>query len=136
LMQMQGIHPSSELESLIVIVEIVLELSRQQDCRQHHFMRVQTIETEVRLTHIVSISSQQYLRIKMEVPVDVDDGYDQALGRELRVLVQSSQEVEEGDRRRRGGVEEGVTGAALLLDQVLQQIRREDHQLLRTHLYR
>lgn len=75
-MQMQSIHPSSELESLIIIVEIVLELSCQQDCRQDHLMRVETIETEVRLTHIVSISSQQYLKIKMEVPVDVDDGDD------------------------------------------------------------
>lgn len=135
-MQMQRIHPSSELEGLIVIVEVVLELSRQEDCRQDHFVRVQTIETEVRLTHIVSISSQQYLRIEKEVPVDVDDGDDQALGRELRVLVQSSQEVEEGDGRGRGGVEGGVAGTALLLDQVLQQIRRQDHQLLRTHLYR
>ena len=58
-----SVDPSCELESLIVVVEIILKLGRQQEGGQNHLVYVKIAETEVWLLHVVS--------------VDVDDGDNQ-----------------------------------------------------------
>lgn len=82
-MQMQRIHSSCELKRLVIIVKVILELGGQQDGGEQHFVGVESIEAEVWLPHVIAI--------------DVDDGDDEALGRELRVLVQPAQEIVERD---------------------------------------
>ena len=44
LMQMQGVDSSSELKSLIIVVEVVLILGCKQNCGQDEFMDVEAVE--------------------------------------------------------------------------------------------
>lgn len=90
-MQMNSIDSSRKLKCLIIIVEIILELSSHEDGRQGDLMHIQTVQTEGRLSHVVS--------------VDVDDRDDKAFLRVLREAVDSSQKVGKGDVRDGGGVE-------------------------------
>ena len=120
-MQVQRVHSSCELKRLVVVVKVVLELGGEEDCGEEHLVGVEAVEAEFGLPHVVA--------------VDVDDGDDQALGRELGVLVESAEEVVERDGGRGGGVEDGFAGTALLLDQVLQQVGRQQHQFLQTHIH-
>lgn len=96
--------PPRELEGFVIVVEVVLELGSEQHGRQHHLVCIEIVQTEVFHCHVV--------------PVDVDDCDHQALCGEAGVLVQSAQEVGEGDGWCSGGVEDGVTGGAFLLDKV------------------
>jgi hypothetical protein len=82
-----SVDPSCELESLIVVVEIILKLGRQQEGGQNHLVYVKIAETEVWLLHVVS--------------VDVDDGDNQTFRRKLGVLVEPSQEIFQCDVRDR-----------------------------------
>jgi len=43
-MQMQGVDSSSELKSLIIVVEVVLILGCKQNCGQDEFMDVEAVE--------------------------------------------------------------------------------------------
>ena len=108
---MEGVDAACELKGLVVVVKVVLELGCEEDCGEEHLVGVEAVEAELGLAHVVAI--------------DVDDGDDQALGRELGVLVEPAEEVVEGDGGRCGGVEDGLAGTALLLDQVLQQVGRQ-----------
>lgn len=102
---MYRIDSPRKLERLVIIVEVVLELSRDQYGRERDFMHVEIVETEGGLPHII--------------PVDVDDGDDEAFLGVLRESVESSQEVGEGDVGDGSGVEDGLAGHAFLPDQLL-----------------
>lgn len=80
---MQGVDPSCELERLVVVVKVVLELCGEEDCGKEHLVGIEAIEAEIGLPHVVAIN--------------VDDGDDEALRRELGVLVESTEEVVERD---------------------------------------
>lgn len=110
-MEMQGVDSSCELEGLVVVVKVVLELRGEEDCGEEHLVSIEAVKAELGLSHVVAI--------------DVDDGDDQALRRELGVLVEPAEEVVERDGGRSRGVEDGLAGTALLLDQVLQQVGRQ-----------
>lgn len=60
-MQMQGIDSSCKLKGLIVVVKVILELGSEEYSSEEHLVGVETIETKVRLTHIVSIFREGYL---------------------------------------------------------------------------
>ena len=103
---MGSVDPSCELERLVIIVEIVLELSCEQDCSQHHLVCIEIIESELTHLHVVA--------------VDIDDSDDEALGWEASVLMQSFDEVMEGDVRYGWGVKDGLTGSSFLLDEIFE----------------
>lgn len=120
-MEVEGVDSARELKGLVVVVKVVLELGGEEDCGEEHLVGVMAVEAELGLPHVVAI--------------DVDDGDDQALRRELGVLVEPAEEVVERDGGCGGGVEDGLAGAALLLDQVLQQVGSQLHQFLQTHIH-
>ena len=72
---MDCIHAPCKLESFIIVVEIVLEFSGQQDCSQQHLVAIEFVESEVLLEHVVA--------------VDVDNGDDEALRGELGVFLET-----------------------------------------------
>lgn len=84
-MQMQRIDSSCELKGLVIVVKVILELGGEEYGSEYHLVGVEAIEAELGLPHVVAI--------------DVDDRDDEALGRELGVLVQPAQEVVELDGR-------------------------------------
>ncbi len=65
LMQMGHIDSSREFEGLVVVVEVILEFSGEQDCCEHGFVDIEIIETEVFHGHVVAVYE--------------DDGDDEAL---------------------------------------------------------
>lgn len=92
LVQVHGVDSPCELVGLIVVVEIILELGGQEEGDQDHLVDVEVVESKV---------------LELEVvPVDVDDGDDEALGGVLGVFVQPLEEVEQGH----GGDGVGVEG--------------------------
>lgn len=55
LVQVKHIDPSSELEGLVIIVEVILELGGKQNCSQHHFVCIEVVQAEVLHRHVVSV---------------------------------------------------------------------------------
>ena len=70
-------------------------------------MNVEVIKSELCHEHIVA--------------VNVHDGDDKAFGRKARVLVESFEEIMEGDVRDGGGIEDRLARASFLFDEVQEQ---------------
>ena len=116
LMEMGDVDSASKLKGLVVVVEVVLEFGGEEEGGEHGFVDVEIIEAEVFHGHVVA--------------VDEDDGDDEALCGEVGVFVQPAQKLRQRDRGHWCWVEDGLARRTLLLDEVAQQVRRQQNELL------
>ena len=79
------IDSSSQFESFIIVVEIILELGGQYQTGKKDFMDIVLADDEIWVGHVV--------------PIEQYDGDDKGLGREMGVAVYSFDEICDGDGR-------------------------------------